>query len=86
MAYAILDIVEKAVEQLFRARTFRLQGEICTVVYEAVQHANIKQIRTEVIWDRIDEHVDEYVETKKAGKAVNSGMLGLDDFLAPIAP
>lgn len=74
----------EAVEKLFRAVTLNDQGETGVVGYDAVKHVSLDQIRTAVIVETTDTHVDQYFETDKAVEALGKKLLHNDEFLAPI--
>lgn len=51
-------MVKEAVEKIFRAATFSAQEGNCTVVYEALEHVILDQIRTPVLGETNDKHLD----------------------------
>lgn len=81
----ILSILKEDFEQLFRAATTSAQGRVCTVVYYAVQHVILDQIRLAVAGKTTNTHFDQCYEAGKAGKALGKRLPRNDDLLAPIA-
>lgn len=64
------DIMKEAVNLLFRAATLSAQERVCTVVYHAVEHVFLDQIRTAVLGETINKPPDQYF---KAGKPLATG-------------
>lgn len=56
----------------------------CTAVLDILENVIPNQIRTNVFRNRIEKHVDKYLEPRKAGEALGNRMLHNDDFLATI--
>lgn len=81
----ILDMVEKGVEQIFRAATHSAQVRFHTVMYGAVEQVILDQNRTAVLGKNIKKHVDQYFEAGKAVEPLGKRLLHNDGFLAPIA-
>lgn len=78
---AIPELVEEAIDQLFRTSILSAQGGICTVVYDAVENVNSDQIWTTVFGDRMDQHVDKYFNADKAAEALGKGCSAMKNSL-----
>lgn len=56
------------------------------MVYDAVEHVILNQIRMSVLAGTNNKHVEQYFEAGKATKALGKWLLRNDEFLAPISP
>lgn len=68
------------------AATLCGQGGICIVVYKAVEHVIIEQIRMEVFGETNNQHVDECLKANIAAKALGKTLPCNDKFLTTIEP
>lgn len=68
-------MLEEYVAQLSRAATFSAKGGIGPVVYDAVDRVILDQIRTAVLGEMINKHVDQYFVPSKAAQASGNRLL-----------
>lgn len=80
----IPDVVEEAVKQLFHVATLSVQGEIRTVVYDAVEHIILDQIGMAVLGEKTNKPVDDYFQAE-AEERLGKRLLPNEEFIAPIA-
>lgn len=64
----ILGMVEETDGQLLHASIHSAQGGTRTVVYDAVEHVILDQIRKAVLVETINIHIDQYFEAGKPSK------------------
>lgn len=67
---SVLEIVADVVQQLFRTSNLNEQGGIRTAVYHAVKHVTLNLIQTAVFGEKVDKHVDKYLEGRKAAEVL----------------
>lgn len=81
----IPDRVQEAREQLFRPATFTAQLGVRTMVYNALARVILGPIRTTVLREIIDKHVEKYFNACKGTEALGKKLLPNDELLAPKA-
>lgn len=74
----LLDLVEDAVEQLFRAAIFNAYGGFRSVGYDDVKHVLLDQIRTAVLDKTINKHFDQCFEALKATEVLERRLVRND--------
>lgn len=77
--------MEEAFETLFRTATVSGQGGIRTVANDPVEQVTPDQIRTAMLGEPINEHVDQYFKAVKATDVLCNRLLCNDERLTSIA-
>lgn len=82
---AILDINGIVVEQLFCARTLNVQGGICTVVHDDLEHVIYDRTRTIKLGEIIPKQVETKFKGEKGVGTLAKRMQLNSSFFAPIS-
>lgn len=81
----ILDMVEDVVEELLHGCILNAQMIVYTMVYDALELEAFVQIRTVVLDETTDKHVDRYCEAGQAAEAVGKRLHRNDESPTQIA-
>lgn len=79
---SIWDIVGVALESLLRTVTLSAPWGVFIIVYNALEHLVLDQVRTSALGDKIDKYVNSFSEACKVANALGMSLLLNDNLIA----